>query len=77
MDEMIKKGILTKTLKKSVFWEVAPCCLFKNYKVSAVYATSFFRVEETIRTLSLRPHHLLNCTLKKGAKTSSGILVQV
>jgi len=45
MHEMIKKGIMTKTLKKSVFWEVTPCCLFNTYKVSEVYAASFFREE--------------------------------
>jgi hypothetical protein len=57
MHETIKKGILTKTLKKSVFWEVTPCCLFNNYKVSEVCAASFFRVEGTIRTLPLHPHN--------------------
>jgi hypothetical protein len=74
---MIKKGILTKTLKKSVFWEVLPCCLYKNYKVSEVYAASFFRVEGAIKKLFSHPHNffpssclltLQNCTLKTVAK---------
>jgi hypothetical protein len=60
MHEMVKKGILTKTLKKSVFWEMLPCCLYKNYKVSEVYAASFFRIEGAIRKLLLHPHNFFS-----------------
>jgi hypothetical protein len=45
--------MLTKTLRKVDLLGRDAVLSVQNYKVSAVYAASFFRVEGTIRTLSL------------------------